>query len=69
MPAPHKVDKEQCRTGQYRDSDLDCGYSRVTGHSRIFVSPPSPNCTVYVPGKSLVRSANMKRLGIGRGEE
>lgn len=65
-PKPRKVaDKTQCRTCQYRDSDLDCGYSRAEGHCRIFVSPPSPNCTVYVPGKSIVRAANMKRLGMG----
>lgn len=68
-----KVDLQQCRTCQYRGalgnsigSGVFCAYSLITGNCRMFISEPSPHCTVYVKGKSLLRSTTMKQMGRGK---
>lgn len=66
---PKKVDTTQCKTCVYRAwssgggaAALICDYSGWEKHCRMFVSPPSPNCTVYRQGKSLARAAGLKRM-------
>lgn len=61
-----KIDTTQCRTCQYSDVYMHCCYALVEKKCRMFISPPSPHCTVYVKGKSLVRAAALKRQGLGR---
>lgn len=63
QPIQQKVDTTQCRTCQYRSKDLTCSYADITGHCRKFISPPSPNCIVYIKGKSLAKTAALKRRG------
>ena len=67
-----KVDLKQCRTCQYRGnlgnsigSGVFCAYSLITERCRMLISEPSPRCTVYVKGKSLLRSTTMKKMGRG----
>ena len=60
-----KRDYTQCRTCKYRGKDLLCGYSTVTGRCRSLISPPSPNCTVYIKGKPVVQKATLERMRKG----
>lgn len=62
-PKPHVPDTTQCRTCQYRAKDMTCGYSIVTHKCRMFISPPSPNCKVYVKGNSIVQEAVRRSMG------
>lgn len=66
---PKKIDTTQCKTCQYcgslgnsKLSGVFCAYSLITKHCRQFISPPSPNCTVYVRGKSLYRQTVLKEV-------
>lgn len=68
-PKRKEPDKTQCKKCMYADSNFDCCYSLVTGRCRKFISPPSPHCTVYEKGKSVVRQAALKRMGKVRGYE
>lgn len=65
-PLRSRVDTTQCESCQYRDGHIQCGYALVENRCRMFISPPSPHCTVYVKGKSLVRQAALKRQGLGK---
>lgn len=65
-PVRKMIDRTQCRTCKYRDAYCDCCYSLVEQHCRMFISPPSPHCTVYKRGKSVVRIAALKRQGISK---
>ena len=62
-PKPKEADKTQCKKCKYADKDYDCCYALVTSRCRKFISPPSPHCTVFVKGKSVVRQAALKRMG------
>lgn len=70
QPIRRSVDLTQCKTCKYRgggdkETGIFCAYSLIEGHARMFISEPSPHCTVYVKGKSLLRSATMKKMGRG----
>ena len=60
-----KRDYTQCKTCIYREKDMTCGYSTVTGRCRLGISPPSPNCTVYKKGKPIVQKAVLERMRKG----
>lgn len=56
-PTPKEPDITQCKSCQYRGGHgnrVYCDFAELAGHCRIFVSKPSPNCTVYVKGKPLL---------------
>lgn len=73
MPIQKKVDYTQCKTCQYRSTissggypnNIMCGYALVNDRCRSLISPPSPNCTVYIKGPSLVRAAALKKARRG----
>ena len=73
MPKPKKIDYTQCKTCQYRSTissgsypgNLCCGYALVNDRCRSLISPPSPHCTVYIKGPSLVRAAALKKARRG----
>lgn len=73
MPIPKKVDYTQCKTCQYRSTissgsypgNLCCGYALVNDRCRSAISPPSPHCTAYIKGASLVRAAALKKARRG----
>lgn len=67
-----KSDTSQCKTCQYHanlgnsaGSGVFCAYSLINYHSRSSISPPSPNCTEYVYGKSIYRENVVKYLQKG----
>lgn len=62
-PKQDKPDTTQCRTCQYRLKDLSCGYAIVERRCRMFISKRSPNCTVYIKGKSIVQEAVRRQMG------
>lgn len=64
-PVSKKIDTSQCRTCAYRAKGLTCGYEEVTGHCRMLISKPSPNCTVYIKGESMVLKAVRHKIKKG----
>ena len=73
MPKPKKIDYTQCKTCQYRSTissggytnNIMCGYALVNDRCRSLISQPSPHCTVYIKGPSLVRAAALKKARRG----
>lgn len=72
-PAKQKKERDvtQCRTCRHHGTfsgggvnGIYCDYSETSedGRCRLFISPPSPNCTVYEKGKSIVREMTLKRI-------
>lgn len=63
-PIPRRRNLEQCRTCQYHGTfgaggSIYCDYIEIELQRRP--CPPSPDCTVYVKGPSLVRKTALKR--------
>lgn len=67
------TDVTQCKTckcrgslGNSKGSGVFCAYSLIPGNTcRMLISPPSPNCTVYVRGKSVYRQTVLQKIKRG----
>lgn len=68
-----KADTTQCKTCKYRGtlgnskgSGVFCAYALIPGNTcRSSVSPPSPNCTVYIKVVPILKTATLQQIKKG----